>query len=89
MTKSNQTCTKHSPKNIQQFPSKLDLEFRNPYRKDLLGKSGGLLAYINSNIPSEVLKIPDCPSDIQKMPVELNLLKKHIWLVIAIYTPPS
>ena len=76
-------------KTFNSFHTKLDLEFRNPYRKDLSGKSGGLLAYINSNIPSEVLKIPDCPSDIQKMPVELNLLKKQKWLVIAIYTPPS
>ena len=35
-----------------------------------------------------MLKIPDCPSDIQVIPVEINL-KKQKWLVIAIYTPPS
>ena len=51
-------------------------------------KSGGLLVYVNSNIPSKVLKIPDCPSDIQVIPVEINL-KKQKWLVIEIYTPPS
>ena len=62
--------------------------FRTPYRKDLSAKSGGLLVYVNSNIPSKVLKIPDCPSDIQVIPVEINL-KKQKWLVIAIYTPPS
>ena len=33
------------------------------------GKNGGLLVYVNSNIPSKMLKIPDCPSDIQVMPV--------------------
>ena len=43
---------------------------------------------MNSNIPSKVLKIPDCPSDIQVIPVEINLKKKR-WLVIAIHTPPS
>ena len=43
---------------------------------------------MNSNIPSKVLKIPDCPSDIQVIPVEINL-KKQKWLVIAIFTPPS
>ena len=64
------------------------LGFRTPYRKDLLAKSGGLLVYVNSNIPSKVLKIPDCPSDIQVITVEINL-KKQKWLVIAIYTPPS
>ena len=62
--------------------------FRTPYRKDFSGKSGGLLVYVNSNISSKVLKIPDCPSDVQVMPVEINL-KKQKWLVIAIYIPPS
>ena len=61
---------------------------RTPYRQDLSTKSEGLLVYVNSNIPSKVLKIPDCPSDIQVIPVETNL-KKQKWLVIAIYTPRS
>ena len=43
---------------------------------------------MNSNIPSKVLKIPDCSSDIQVIPLEINL-KKQKWLVIVIYTPPS
>ena len=43
---------------------------------------------MNSRIASKVLKFPDCPSDIQVIPVEINL-KKQKWLVIAIYTPPS
>ena len=55
--------------------------FRAPYRKDLSAKSGGLLEYMNSNVPSKVLKIPDCPSDIQVIPVEINL-KKEKWLVL-------
>ena len=33
-----------------------------------------------------MLKVPDCPSDIQVMPVEINY-KKQKWLVVAIYTP--
>ena len=32
--------------------------------------------------------IHDCPSDIQGIPVEINL-KKQRWLVIVTYTPPS
>ena len=35
-----------------------------------------------------MLKVPDCPSDIQVMPAEINL-KKRKWLVVAIYTTPS
>ena len=49
--------------------------FRAPYRKDLSGKNGGLLVYVNSNIPSKVLKIPDCPIDIQVILVKINLKK--------------
>ena len=50
--------------------------FRTPFRKDLSGKSGGLLVYVNSNIPSKMLKIPDCRNDIQVIPVEINLKKQ-------------
>ena len=53
-----------------------------------MGKSGGLLIYVNSNILSIVLKIPDYLSNIQVIPVEI-ILKKQKWLVIATYTPPS
>ena len=52
------------------------------------GKNGGLLVYVNSNIPSKVLKVDDCPSDIQVVLVEINL-KKQKWLVVAMYTQPS
>ena len=62
--------------------------FRTTYRKDVSGKIGGLLIYVNSNIPSKVLKVSDCPSEIQVIPVEINL-KKQKWFLVAIYTPPS
>ena len=51
-------------------------------------KSRGLLAFVNSNIPSKKPKIPGCLSDIQVMPVEINL-KKQKWLVVTIQTHPS
>lgn len=35
-----------------------------------------------------MLKIPNCPSNIQVMSVEINL-KKQKWLVMAICIPPS
>ena len=34
-----------------------------------------------------MISFRDCPSDIQILPVEMNL-KKQKWLVVAIYTPP-
>ena len=50
--------------------------FRTPFRIDLSRKGGGLLVYVNSKIPSKMLKIPDCPSDVQVIPVEINLKKQ-------------
>ena len=35
-----------------------------------------------------MLKAPDCPRNIQVIPVETNL-KKQKWLGVVIYTPPS
>ena len=43
---------------------------------------------MNSNIPSKVLKVPDCPNNIQVIPAEINR-KKQKWLVVSIYTPPN
>ena len=36
---------------------------------------------------SRMISARDCSSDIQILPVEMNL-KKQKWLVAAIYTPP-
>ena len=58
--------------------------FRTPYRKDITARSGGLLVYVNGDIPSRMISIRDCPSGIQILPVEMNL-KKQKWLVVAIY----
>ena len=60
--------------------------FRNPYRKDITTRNGGLLVYLNGDIPSRMISIRDCSSDIQILPIEMNLKQK--WLVVAIYTPP-
>ena len=39
--------------------------FRTPYRKYITARSGGLFVYINGDIPSRMISIRDCPSDIQ------------------------
>ena len=47
---------------------------------------GGLLMYVNDNIPSRKLTEYSLPADIEIMCVELNL-KKQKWIVIGIYRP--
>ena len=58
-----------------------------PYRLDVNCNSGGLLTYINENIPSRELKSYSTASDIQAIVIELNI-RKAKWLVISIYRPP-
>ena len=60
--------------------------YKKPYRRDEAGNSGGLLVYVNSSIPSRELTNFDFPSDVQIIPVEVNL-RKVKWLVISIYRP--
>ena len=63
--------------------------YGNPYRKDRsLGAGGGLLLYVNENIPSRKLNAHSVPADIEIICVELNL-RKQKWIIIGIYRPPK
>ena len=59
--------------------------YANPYRLDINGCSGGLLVYVNENIPSRILTSFEFESDIQIIPVETNL-RKVKWVVFSIST---
>ena len=50
--------------------------------------SGGLLVYVNENIPSKILSRFSIPSDIQAIPFELNF-RKQKWLIIVTYKLPQ
>ena len=62
--------------------------FRAPFRKDKNARSGGLLVYVNENIPCKLLSKHISPLDIQSIIFELNL-RKQKWLIISIYRPPN
>ena len=72
------------------FPnSQFNLEgFKSPYRIDISSRSGGILTFIRVDIPSRQLTDLGVPSDIQIIPIELNLGKKK-WLLITAYRPPK
>lgn len=61
--------------------------YKVPYRYDDTDKSGGLLTYIRSDIPSKLLNSFVFASDIQVIPVELNF-RKCKWLFLSFYRPP-
>ena len=62
--------------------------YHTPYRLDISNKSGGILVYIRSNIPTRQLNCGNLCKSIQAVPFEINL-RKEKWLVISIYRPPS
>ena len=62
--------------------------YHKPYRLDISDRTGGLLVYIKSHLPSRLLKNFDIPSNIQIIPFELNL-RKEKWMFMCIYRPPS
>jgi hypothetical protein len=61
--------------------------YKHPYRLDVTDKSGGLLTYVRSDIPSRLLNDFSFDTSIQILPVELNL-RKCKWLLLSIYRPP-
>ena len=72
------------------FPSaQFTLEgYYTPYRLDINNKSGGILVYVKSSIPSRCLCYEELRISIQAIPFEINLTKEK-WLVISIYRAPS
>ena len=72
----------------ESFPTAQFLLFgyHSPYRLDKSPKSGGILVYVKSSIPSRQLNFPNLPYKIQAIPFELNL-RKEKWLVLSRYRP--
>ena len=60
--------------------------YSKPHRKDRKLGAGGLLLYINENIPSRELTEHTLPDDVEIMCVEINL-KKQKWVLMGIYRP--
>ena len=57
--------------------------FHNPLRMDVSSRSGELLVYITSSLPSKIINKFKLPNNIQKIPFKLNL-RKDKWLVVSI-----
>ena len=56
--------------------------------KSVSNRSGGILVYVKSSIPSRRLSCENLCDSIQAVLFEINL-RKEKWLVISIYRPPS
>ena len=62
--------------------------YRIPHRRDRVLGAGGLLMYVNEDIPSRLLNEHSAPNDLELICVEINL-KKQKWLIMGIYRPPK
>ena len=62
--------------------------YKTPYRHDISDSSGGLLLYVNKQLPSRQLHRCPLADDMQVIMVEVNL-RKQKWLLLSIYRPPS
>ena len=61
---------------------------RKPFRLDASSREGGLLVFVNNDIPSKYLRSFHLPGHIQTIPLETNL-KQRMLLVVSIYRPPD
>ena len=69
-------------------PAQFTLEgYQTPYRLDINNKSGDILVYVKSSIPSRRFSFEELYISIQAIAFEINL-RKEKWLVISIYRPP-
>ena len=62
--------------------------YSSPFCLDVSSTSGGILVFIKENIPSKLLTKLTIPSNLQILPIEVNL-RKTKWLILPIYKPPS
>ena len=62
--------------------------YHSPYRLDISSRSGSILEYVKSSIPSRRQSCENLCGSIKAVPVEISL-RKEICLVISIYRAPS
>ena len=58
------------------------------FRKDRDRFGGGLMFYVNEQIPNKVLSLESIPMDIELILLEFTV-KHRRWMCIDIYRPPS
>ena len=63
-------------------------EMRKPFRLDVTNRKGGLLVYVDNDIPSKYLQSFHLPGDLQAIPLEIKS-KTGQATEVSIYRPPD
>ena len=58
------------------------------YRRDRNKHGGGVLSYVNENIPCKMVSAKGAPDDCEIILIEFSI-KTQKWLCIGLYKPPS
>ena len=61
--------------------------FHEPMRLGIASKSGGMLVYIKSSLPSRIMSNFKVPKNTEVIPFELTI-RKEKWLFFSVYNPP-
>ena len=81
-------CTSET-KLDETFPTvQFTLGLSKPYCLNITSKSGGLLLYVKANLPSKLIRFYNFPSEIQCIPIELNISTKK-YALLSVYRPPN
>ena len=67
--------------------NKLDSSFRL-FRKDRNENRGGLMCYVNQNLPVKIVTSYKLPTNPEVLPLEITLGKRKI-LLLGLYRPPA
>ena len=71
------------------FPNQqLPIDGHKTYRRDRVNFGGGLLFYVNENIPCRELTIEQIDTNFEITFLEITLQTQK-WLVIELYKPPN
>ena len=83
-------CTIAETKLDSSFPDSQFLVpgMKKPFRLDVTSRKGGLLVFVNNDIPCKYLRNFHLPRDTQAIPIEINLNQRKL-LVVSIYRPPD
>ena len=81
-------CLLSQTKIDESFPNQQFNRYYKTFRRDRNKHGGGLLFYLNENIPCKLINDQIIPSDIEMIMFEF-LVKTREWLCIGLYKSPS
>ena len=82
-------CVSSETKLDETFPNQqFKIHGYKMYRRDRNKHGGGVLCYVNENIPCKMVSVEGVPDDCEIILIEFSI-KTRKWLCFGLYKPPS